>query len=96
MALRRKKKTETDTDTATAADQPSVLDRLTALRRDITGKSAVTELIDILIDGNGGDSQALSNEIDEAGEAGEAGEIEEIEEIDDPGEPDPAADDDNA
>ena len=60
MALRKKK-----SDSESDSTEPSVLDRLTDLRHDIKGESAVTALIDILVDANGGDSEALRADIAE-------------------------------
>ena len=63
MALRKKKKPTTADEAETESEAPSILDRLTELRYDIEGKSAVTELLDILIDANGGDSAEIAADI---------------------------------
>lgn len=58
-----KKKADTP-DQLDAPDVPSTLDRLTELRYDIANESAVTRLLDILIDANGGDSTAVLADIE--------------------------------
>lgn len=57
-------------------EQPSVLDRLTELRYDIKEESAVTALIDILVDANGGDSEALRADLAEGRQSDAARELE--------------------
>jgi hypothetical protein len=81
MALKRKSAKSSDI----SDDKPSILDRLTDLRNDITNSDGLTELLDILIDANGGDATALAEE--RASAASET--VETVEE------PDPAAPDDN-
>lgn len=60
MTTKKKKETEAESE-----PELSILDRLVDLRRDIHGQNATTELIDILIDREGGDSSAVVQEIED-------------------------------
>jgi hypothetical protein len=65
MSLRKKKKTNEELDPevdGAATDERTFLDKLIDMRMGIAGQSAVTNLIDLLIDENGGDVAALAEE----------------------------------
>lgn len=75
MSTKRKKSAE-----AEAEEPESTLDRLTSLRTEITDdNSAVARLLDILVDNEGGDSQALYADIQSGRQSDSASESEALE-----------------